>query len=95
MFENDAGIDVVRAMHLDLSGRAIPAGRGGWRALHRRAMGCGKPDSATAANPRDGRAGTGRPRMAWLAADDLTPVRAAVANQATVTVRLEALRISG
>jgi len=26
IFENDAGIDVVRAMHLDLSGRPIPAG---------------------------------------------------------------------
>lgn len=24
MFEDDAGIDVVRAMHLDLSGRPIP-----------------------------------------------------------------------
>ena len=27
LFETDAGIDVVRAMHLDLTGRAVPAGR--------------------------------------------------------------------
>ena len=27
MFEDDCGVDVVRAMHLDLSGRALPPGR--------------------------------------------------------------------
>ena len=27
LFEDDQGIDVVRAMHLDLTGRAVPAGR--------------------------------------------------------------------
>jgi predicted ATP-grasp superfamily ATP-dependent carboligase len=27
LFENDAGIDVVRALHLDLSGRKVPRGR--------------------------------------------------------------------
>ena len=27
LFEDDMGIDVVRAMHLDLTGRAVPAGR--------------------------------------------------------------------
>ncbi len=27
LFEDDAGVDVVRAMHLDLSGRALPPGR--------------------------------------------------------------------
>ena len=27
MFENDAGIDVARAMHLDMSGRPIPTDR--------------------------------------------------------------------
>jgi D-aspartate ligase len=27
LFEDDLGIDVVRAMHLDLTGRAVPAGR--------------------------------------------------------------------
>ena len=27
VFETDAGIDVVRALHLDLTGRSVPAGR--------------------------------------------------------------------
>jgi len=81
MFEDDAGIDVVRAMHLDLSGRPIPVGSqiDGERfivepwdianllSLRRR--------------PLDEMGGTGRPRGAWLATDDMAPVRAAALSQ--------------
>ena len=90
MFENDAGIDVVRAMHLDLSGRAIPAGSpvDGERFIV-------EPwDAASLLTDRSQSlkwpGGSGRPRTAWLAADDMTPVRAAVAQQTkdTVNVRL-------
>ena len=81
MFENTAGIDVVRAKHLDLSGRAIPAGVpvDGERFIV-------EPwDAASLISDRrlttGWPGGTGRPRMAWLASDDMAPVTAAVATQ--------------
>ena len=81
MFEDDAGIDVVRASHLDLSGRPIPVGSqiDGERFVV-------EPwDLAsllsTRRNPLDGMGGTGRPKGAWLAFDDVTPIRAAALSQ--------------
>ncbi|MGW8379260.1 ATP-grasp domain-containing protein [Streptomyces sp. ODS28] len=77
MFENDAGVDVVRAQHLDLTGRAVPEGeqRDGHRYVvenidpaarlaYRRGVSYSAPHAP--ARPR----GT---ELAWLAADDLAP----------------------
>lgn len=93
MFENDAGVDVVRAMHLDLSGRPIPAGSqvmgerfiiepwdlANWLA-HRR-------------TDRPALGGSGRARLAYLAVDDPLPVLAVIVSQAYLSVapRLRAL----
>jgi predicted ATP-grasp superfamily ATP-dependent carboligase len=76
MFENDAGLDVVRALHLDMSGRAVPEatpvyGRGivienldlPARVAYR---------GGHAAAP-DGAADGPKPHRGWFAADDLMP----------------------
>ena len=81
MFEDDAGVDVVRAMHLDLSGRPIPVGSqiDGERFVV-------EPwDLASLLSarrhPLDGMGGAGRPKGAWLASDDMAPVRATALAQ--------------
>jgi predicted ATP-grasp superfamily ATP-dependent carboligase len=81
MFENTAGIDVVRAMHLDLSGRAIPAGAlvDGERFIVEPWDAASLISDRTQSKGWPG--GTGRPRTAWLASDDLAPVKAAAATQ--------------
>ncbi|NGO67186.1 ATP-grasp domain-containing protein [Streptomyces boncukensis] len=80
LFENGAGVDVVRAQHLDLTGRAVPEGeqRDGWRYVvenidpvarlaYRR--GRGGPGYRAPHTPARAR-GT---ELAWLAADDPLP----------------------
>lgn len=93
MFEDDAGVDVVRAMHLDLSGRPIPVGSqvDGERFVV-------EPwDFASLVSsrrhPLNAMGGAGRPRGAWLATDDLRPVRAAVFTQLrnSLSVRIRGL----
>ncbi len=81
LFEDDAGVDVVRAMHLDLSGRPIPVGSqiGGERFVV-------EPwDIASLLSarrhPLHEMGGAGRPRGAWLAVDDMAPVFAAARSQ--------------
>ncbi|MDJ1133737.1 ATP-grasp domain-containing protein [Streptomyces iconiensis] len=79
LFENDAGLDVVRAQHLDLTGRAVPEGeqRDGRRYMvehidpaarlaYTRAGGRAYRTPHTPAKPR----GT---ELAWCAADDPLP----------------------
>jgi predicted ATP-grasp superfamily ATP-dependent carboligase len=87
MFEDSAGIDVVRAMHLDLSGRAVPEGHvaegarflvepwniASWLADRR---------------PPTGPKGTGRVRLAWTAVDDLLPAVAMTWYQGLQSVKL-------
>lgn len=87
IFETDTGIDVVRALHLDLSGRPVPPGSqvDGERFIV-------EPwDLASLAtslrHPLDGMGGHGRPRTAWLAADDLRPVLAAALTQLRHSLR--------
>jgi predicted ATP-grasp superfamily ATP-dependent carboligase len=91
LFENNAGIDVVRALHLDLTGRKVPAapmraGRGlvvenlDVRAVlsHRRLQ----PESGAPTHPR------GRLEPAWFAWDDPMPFFTMAAMSArTVTSR--------
>ncbi|GAX52457.1 ATP-grasp domain-containing protein [Streptomyces olivochromogenes] len=76
LFENESGIDVVRAMHLDLTGRTVPEGE--QRAGHRyivenidlpallayRRSGYTTPHAPTRASGTE---------LAWLAGDDLRP----------------------
>lgn len=76
LFENESGIDVVRAMHLDLTGRTVPEGE--QRAGHRyivenidlpallayRRSGYTTPHAPTRASGTE---------LAWLAGDDLQP----------------------
>ncbi|MET8410748.1 ATP-grasp domain-containing protein [Streptomyces sp. NPDC005195] len=76
LFENESGIDVVRAMHLDLTGRTVPEGE--QRAGHRyivenidlpallayRRSGYTTPHAPARASGTE---------LAWLASDDLRP----------------------
>lgn len=81
MFEDDAGIDVVRAMHLDLSGRPIPVGAqidGQRFIVEPWDLAC---LLSTRQHPLTGMGGAGRPTGAWLAFDDIAPIRAAALNQ--------------
>jgi predicted ATP-grasp superfamily ATP-dependent carboligase len=87
LFENDAGVDVVRAMHLDLSGRPVPPGRPvegdrlvvenlqlGAKLSHRWSPTRGTPLVATTDRST-------RPRGAWTAADDPLPAVSLAARQ--------------
>ena len=89
LFEDSAGVDVVRAMHLDLSDRPLPAGHQleGDRIIiefldlrARRAY-----RGSDAANLQG--AERIRPRVAWLAADDLLPVASMVIRQFGMVIR--------
>nr|WP_245659215.1 ATP-grasp domain-containing protein [Streptomyces ochraceiscleroticus] len=76
LFENEAGIDVVRAQHLDLTGRAVPEGE--QRAGHRfvvenidlPAWLAYRRSGYTTPHVPDRPAST---ELAWLAADDMKP----------------------
>ncbi|MFF3333319.1 ATP-grasp domain-containing protein [Streptomyces sp. NPDC002888] len=76
LFENESGVDVVRAMHLDLTGRTVPEGE--QRAGHRYIVeNIDLP--ALLAYRRSGYTTPHAPRrasgteLAWLAGDDLRP----------------------
>lgn len=90
MFEDSAGVDVVRAMHLDLSGRPIPAGVqiDGERFV---IEAWDLPSLfSRPGHPLKGMGGAGRPMAAWLAVDDMAPVFASAWSQArqSITHRL-------
>ncbi len=76
LFETDAGIDVARAMHLDLTGRAVPAGRPiegrGFCVEHLDAAAVAayrrlRPEAGSVPHAR------GRTELAWFAGDDPLP----------------------
>jgi D-aspartate ligase len=78
LFEDDMGIDVVRAMHLDLTGRAVPAGRplAGRRFVvenHDPLAGLTYRRSGELTLGEWGRSLAGVREAAWFAADDLRP----------------------
>ncbi|MFI9720288.1 ATP-grasp domain-containing protein [Streptomyces sp. NPDC052396] len=76
LFENEAGIDVVRAQHLDLTGRRVPEGE---QLAGRRFVVENIDLPALAAYRRSGYTTPHAPRrasgteLAWLARDDLKP----------------------
>lgn len=90
MFEDDRGVDVVRAMHLDLSGRRLSPGRqvDGERflaenlGLAARGYYRGEPQP-----PEISDAPT-RLRLAWFSPDDLLPFITMVVQQVAALVRL-------
>jgi D-aspartate ligase len=93
MFEDDAGIDVVRAMHLDVSGRPLCPGRQveGERFLvepfglaTRRYY---RGDRA-APTPPEIPGAPARVRLAWFSFDDLAPFFTMLVDQAWAWVRL-------
>ncbi|MCW1959148.1 MAG: ATP-grasp domain-containing protein [Mycobacterium sp.] len=93
LFEDTAGVDVVRAMHLDLSGRQIPVGA--QIDGERFAVEAWDIPSLVSEprHPLEGFGGHGRPKAAWLAADDMAPVVASFLVQVrqSLAVRLRGL----
>jgi D-aspartate ligase len=94
MFEDTAGIDVVRAMHLDLSGRPIPVGSqvDGERFV---IEAWDLPSLVSQRrHPLSGLGGVGRPRAAWLATDDMAPVFASASTQLRQSLALRLRRFA-
>jgi D-aspartate ligase len=91
LFQTDAAVDVARAMHLDLSGRAIPSGRqrNGDRLLVEPLAFASRSAYRRIADPptKDAVKG-GRLRFAWFAADDPLPFMAMTLRQLWWSIRL-------
>ena len=88
LFETDAGIDVVRAMHLDLTGRGIPAGNQ-VDARSLRVENLDIPAMLAYRRAGDGGGGAvpkGRTELAWSALDDPLPALAAAVRSAAPAV---------
>lgn len=90
LFETDAGIDVVRAHHLDLTGRPIPAGH----QVDGRGFRVENLELPAALAYRRSRRGDalavarGRTELAWLAVDDPLPAIAAAVRSAAPAAAL-------
>lgn len=88
LFETDAGVDVVRALHLDLTGRAVPAGH----LENRRSLLVENLDlPAMLAYRRDGTGPAvpkGHTELAWLTVDDPLPALSAALRSAAPAVAL-------
>ena len=95
LFETDVGIDVVRALHLDLSGRPVPAGSQveGRRFLAENlfALGMFAPRTRAALAPPLPPA-RGKVELAWLALDDPLPVLSMVVRFTAGMTRRVGLR---
>jgi D-aspartate ligase len=78
MFETDAGIDVVRAMHLDLTGRSIPAGimNEGQGIIVENLDVPSRFSSRRQGRPRAPKSGEAKARLSWVAVDDPLPAAA-------------------
>ena len=76
MFEDDGGLDVVRAMHLDLSGRPLHCGRRleGERFLVENLGIAARPYYRGEPKPLDIPDAPSRLRLAWFSPDDLKPL---------------------
>jgi hypothetical protein len=96
MFEDDGGVDVVRAMHLDLSGRALGPGRQveGERFLSESLGLAARRYYRDDPKPPEIPGAPTRLRLAWFSPDDLRPFFAMMVLQvaASVRLRLRALR---
>jgi D-aspartate ligase len=91
LFQTDAGVDVARAMHLDLSGRTIPPGRqrnGDRLLVEPLAIASRRAYRRTAEPPVANRSKDGRLRFAWFAVDDPLPFMAMALRQLWWSIRL-------
>jgi D-aspartate ligase len=91
LFQTDSSIDVARAMHLDLSGRAIPPGRqrnGDRLLVEPLAFASRSAYRKTSQPPVANPSKDGRIRFAWFATDDPLPFVAMVLRQLWWSVRL-------
>jgi D-aspartate ligase len=90
MFEDDAGVDLVRAMHLDLSGRAVNAGRQveGERFLVENLGLAARRYYRNDPHPPEIPGAPARLRLAWFSRDDLRPYFTMVVQQASASIRL-------
>jgi D-aspartate ligase len=95
MFEDDAGIDVVRAMHLDLSGRTLGPGRPAEaERFFVENLGLASRLHYREPQPPESPGAPARVRLAWFSRDDLLPFVVMVVLQvaASIRLRLAALR---
>jgi len=96
MFEDDGGVDVVRAMHLDLSGRPLSPGRPveGERFLVENLGLAARRYYRGEPRPPEIPGAPTRVRLAWFSRDDLRPFITMVGQQVMGVARhlLKALR---
>jgi predicted ATP-grasp superfamily ATP-dependent carboligase len=90
MFEDDGGVDVVRAMHLDLSGRALGPGRQveGERFLSENLGLAARRYYRDDPKPPEIPGAPTRLRLAWFSPDDLRPFFTMIMLQVAASVRL-------
>jgi D-aspartate ligase len=92
MFENDAGLDVVRAMHLDMSGRRVPEGApryGRGIVIENLDLPARIAYHGGHAAAPEGAADGPRPQRGWFASDDVMPFALMVVRfMPTVVARL-------
>ncbi len=90
MFEDDGGVDVVRAMHLDLSGRASDPGRQveGERFLVENLGFAARLHYRKKLQPLEIPSAPTRLRLAWFSLDDLRPFFLMIPQQLVTSVRL-------
>jgi len=90
MFEDDGGVDVVRAMHLDLSGRTVGPGHQveGERFLSENLGLAARRYYRDDPKPSEIPGAPIRPRLAWFSPDDLRPFLVMIWLQVAGSVRL-------
>jgi predicted ATP-grasp superfamily ATP-dependent carboligase len=90
MFEDDGGVDVVRAMHLDLSGRTVGPGRQveGERFLVENLGFPARLHYRKEPQPPEIPGAPTRLRLAWFSLDDLRPFFLMIVQQMVTSVRL-------
>ena len=90
MFEDDGGVDVVRAMHLDLSGRPLGPGRQdeGERFLAENLAVAARGYYRDEPQPPEIRGAPTRLRLAWFSLDDPLPFVTMIVQQVAASVRL-------
>ncbi len=89
MFEDDGGVDVVRAMHLDLSGRPLSPGRPveGERFLAENLGVAARGHYRDEPLPPEIPGAPTRLRLAWFSVDDLRPFITMIIQQVAASVR--------
>ena len=95
MFEDDGGLDVVRAMHLDLSGRPLTSGRQieGERFLAENLGVAARRHYRDEPLPPGIPNAPTRLRLAWFSLDDLRPFITMIVQQVAASLRIRLKRL--